>query len=142
MITLAMLIGLFVPAPKEREPFAGKPQSQSKIDLRKLQGEWIVVSLEAKGKDFTEEFSKAKVVIEKDKMTMGSGKDAMMADFSLDATTKPKQIDFNGVVKVQGIYELDGDTLKICFAAAGKPRPTEFTTKADRDHGMFAFKRK
>ena len=28
-----------------------------------------------------------------------------------------------------GIYELDGDTVKFCFAAPGKDRPTDFTTK-------------
>ena len=29
-----------------------------------------------------------------------------------------------------GIYELDGDSLKICYAAPGKDRPTEFNSKA------------
>ena len=29
----------------------------------------------------------------------------------------------------EGIYELDGDTQKICWAAPGKPRPTEFEAK-------------
>ncbi|MDZ4818747.1 MAG: hypothetical protein SGJ20_07225 [Planctomycetota bacterium] len=28
-----------------------------------------------------------------------------------------------------GIYELDGDTLIVCFAKPGEPRPTEFTTQ-------------
>ena len=28
-----------------------------------------------------------------------------------------------------GIYELKGDTLKVCFAKPGQNRPTEFTTK-------------
>ena len=32
-------------------------------------------------------------------------------------------------VIVKGIYELNGETLKICFAAPGKPRPTDFTNK-------------
>ena len=28
---------------------------------------------------------------------------------------------------------LDGDTVKICFAHAGNPRPTEFTTNGSDD---------
>ena len=27
-----------------------------------------------------------------------------------------------------GIYEIDGDTLKVCFDPEGKKRPTEFKT--------------
>jgi uncharacterized protein (TIGR03067 family) len=53
---------------------------------------------------------------------------------TLDPTKTPKAIDFEitsgtykGVVYL-GIYELDGDTLRICFAMPDRPvRPTEFT---------------
>jgi hypothetical protein len=31
---------------------------------------------------------------------------------------------------VQGIYEVEGDTFKLCYAAPGEARPKEFATKA------------
>jgi len=29
-----------------------------------------------------------------------------------------------------GIYELEGDGYRVCFALVGKPRPSEFTSKS------------
>ena len=57
--------------------------------------------------------------------------------FRLDPTAKPKTIDFKvisgfGKGKTDlAIYELDGDTLKICYAMGeGAKRPTEFKSVA------------
>ena len=58
--------------------------------------------------------------------------------FPLDAARKPRTIDFAQIygfpqekpVLVPGIYELDGETLKICRATSGDKRPTDFTTNA------------
>ena len=35
-----------------------------------------------------------------------------------------------------GIYELDGDTYKFLPVQAGKPRPTEFTSKSGSGHSL------
>ena len=50
----------------------------------------------------------------------------------LDPSKSPKTIDVTmtegpskGTVML-GIYEIDGDTLKVCFDPHGKKRPTEF----------------
>jgi hypothetical protein len=32
--------------------------------------------------------------------------------------------------KQVGAYEIDGDTVKFCFSAPDRERPTDFTTKA------------
>ena len=40
-----------------------------------------------------------------------------------------------------GIYELDGDTYKYCLAPAGKPQPTEFSSKAGTGHSLGVSKR-
>ena len=51
-------------------------------------------------------------------------------------TTKPKMVDLTFTAGPEkgktslGIYEVDGDTWKICLGLAGKGRPKEFTTKA------------
>ena len=41
-----------------------------------------------------------------------------------------------------GIYELEGDTFKVCFAAPGKAdRPTEFKSAAGSGHRLLVLKR-
>ena len=40
-----------------------------------------------------------------------------------------------------GIYELDGDTVKFCFAGPGKDRPTEFTANDGSQRTLSAWKR-
>ena len=54
---------------------------------------------------------------------------------SLDPTRSPKAIntwDQDGPYEdetVKGIYEIEGDSCKLCFSRPGDKRPTEFTTK-------------
>jgi len=44
-------------------------------------------------------------------------------------------------IRQLAIYTLDGDTLKICSAAAGKPRPTRFESKPGDFGGLWILKR-
>ena len=62
----------------------------------------------------------------------------MRARFTLDSSHRPSWVDYANLVgsnkgKAQaGIAEVDGDTLRVCVAAPGKPRPSDFTsTKSD-----------
>jgi uncharacterized protein (TIGR03067 family) len=96
---------------------------------QQLQGSWKVVVAEAADKgvivgdvltfadDNRLNFEKVRdQVVKKDSAT-----------FSVDATKKPKAIDLHPDKKpVLGIYELNGDRLKMCFSRPGKPRPTKF----------------
>jgi uncharacterized protein (TIGR03067 family) len=62
--------------------------------------------------------------------------------FELDASKNPRQIDFvRGQARRIGIYELDGDNLKLRFGPADD-RPKEFKTKPRTEHSLFALKRK
>jgi hypothetical protein len=40
-----------------------------------------------------------------------------------------------------GIYELDGDTYKVCYAVPGKPRPREFASRPDTGISLEVYKR-
>ena len=39
------------------------------------------------------------------------------------------------------IYEIDGDTLRVCYDLAGKNRPTEFSTSKERPFFLVIYRR-
>lgn len=106
-------------------------------DLKKVEGTWTLVSGEAEGKPLPEQDVKnAKLTIVGDQYTVQLGETGVKKGAQkLDPTTTPKQIDAQDtegptVGKNLGIYEFtaDGD-FRVCFAATGKARPTEFVAK-------------
>jgi uncharacterized protein (TIGR03067 family) len=121
----AFTLGLFAaPVPKEKEKVK---------DEDAIQGTWQVESFDmggAPGGPPPGEIAKLKLTFKDGKVTAnrgdGSKEDAI--DYKLDAKTKPKSIDLTeGGRPMLGIYELDGDTLKICMSEGGQQgvRPEE-----------------
>jgi uncharacterized protein (TIGR03067 family) len=121
------------------------PQGDSaKEELKRLAGAWDLVSFEIDGGKET--VKDGRLVIQGQKMTNYIG-DKLLAEstFSIDLTKKPKAIDWvsikpNEGMKSIGIYELDGDTLKIC-GTDGKERPTGFTPTKKNGWGLSVYKR-
>jgi uncharacterized protein (TIGR03067 family) len=112
-----------------------------KKDMDALQGKWQLVSLERDGKS-VDVPKDAVRVIKGDTYTINPRPDVTIeGKFKIDPTAKPKQIDTtpttgdNKGKTALGIYEIDGDALKICWAPAGKDRPTEF--KSAEGSGVF-----
>jgi uncharacterized protein (TIGR03067 family) len=112
---------------------------QSKKDHATLQGEWLIVSAESNGEPPPPGMlDGAKFAFSGDKLTL-LGKEGT---FELDASKNPRQIDLvRGKTRQIGIYELDGDDLKLCVGPSDD-RPKEFKTKARTDHSLFVLKRK
>jgi uncharacterized protein (TIGR03067 family) len=112
-------------------------------DTKELQGTWKTVASEVEGQKVEAFGTTTRVVIKGDQYIVeyppsesGEEKVSVMT-FTVDANKKPKAIDFasttdpGGGKLSKGIYELEGDTLKICFnPEKGGDRPTEFATKA------------
>jgi uncharacterized protein (TIGR03067 family) len=69
-----------------------------------------------------------KRVTQGNETTVLAGPNVMMkAEFTIDASTSPKSIDYLNKGKGQrGIYEFEGNVLKIYMAAPGSPRPARF----------------
>ncbi len=110
----------------------------AKKDEDKLQGTWQATEAVANGKPVPkEQLERMKVVFAGDTMSIfppdGDGKKSVENTFRVDPSKKPKAIDATraegdskGKV-AKGIYELDGDALKLCLSARlEKDRPTEF----------------
>ena len=116
-----------------------------KTDLDKLQGTWTVVSLELDEQPVS--VSGARIVIEGDRFTslgMGAAYEGVV---KLDASATPRTFDLkfaSGPEKGNtnlGIYELKGNTWRICLATRGRVRPKKFATKAGSGIALEVLKR-
>jgi uncharacterized protein (TIGR03067 family) len=122
-----------------------------KKELEKMQGTWQVVGVEANGEKAPKErVEKAnlRLTIKGNKYVYKAGdKDVGEGSFEIDVAKNPKTIDVSGttkdgkVEKTIGIYELKGDTMRVCFVPAGEERPKEFATKADSKAAILEYKR-
>src|SRR4051794_25699637 len=103
-------------------------------ELKKFQGTWTFESVEAGGKKVpADEFKGITVTFEGDKYTVKKGDEVIQAATQkLDPSKSPKTLDAtvaegpNKGAVLLGIYEIRGDTLKVCFDPEGKKRPTQF----------------
>jgi uncharacterized protein (TIGR03067 family) len=128
-----------------------RPQDDAaKKDLKQMEGTWAVVLEEISGQKTPEESKKVdvKLTVKDGKYTVLFGdKQAATGTIKLDAGKTPRQIDAiaaDGQFKdkaMPGIYEVKGDTMRVCFAQPGKDRPTEFHTKEGSGHMLFSYKR-
>lgn len=126
-----------------------EPAEAAGLDQKQLQGVWTVVSLESAGKMAPdEEIKNLQVVFADKQFVLREGNtDREKRVFRLDAAHNPRTIDFLGgadddSINGQGIYELVGDTLRICWCKGDdEPRPTDFATKADTAQFLVQLKR-
>jgi len=120
-------------------------------DLKKMEGTWQGTVLELGGKPPTDGEKKItiKLVVKGDRYTIFFSEQKISEGaFKLDEKNKPKRIDatasegdFKGKVQ-PGIYQLDGDELKVVFTEPDKERPTEFKTRAKTDEVLIRYQRK
>ena len=107
-------------------------------ELKKFQGTWTFESVETGGKEVpAAEFKGITVTFEGDKYAVKKGDEVIQAcTQKLDPSKSPKTLDVTVVegpnkgAVVLGIYEISGDTLKVCFDPEGKKRPTEFKSES------------
>ncbi len=122
----------------KRSKTVGRERLQAVQDeLKRFEATWKFVSIEVEGNAVpADKFEDDRLVLKGKQSTSTVQGNTVHGTFKIDPSAKPKTIDItitDGPGKdnsLKGIYELDGDTQKICWAAPGKPRPTEFEAKA------------
>jgi uncharacterized protein (TIGR03067 family) len=114
---------------------------EGKKDLERMQGDWAADSYVVDGMKLPDDDAQALFrTVQGDAYTVSRfNKVAGKGTFKLDATQKPKAIDALPAGRdkpLLGIYEFDGDRMKLCFAAPGQGRPTAFTSEAGSGHTL------
>jgi uncharacterized protein (TIGR03067 family) len=117
--------------------FTAVARSQDAVDDRKLlQGTWLPTAAELSENPLDEATLKTmKLVVEGDKYTITVGESPFdKGTIRIDPAAKAKTMDIIGTDGANkgktflAIYELNGDTLRICYDLTAKVRPTEFKT--------------
>jgi uncharacterized protein (TIGR03067 family) len=133
----------------------GIPRGQRKSDRDLLQGSWSIVGKEFMGKKAArEELEKLKgdMVVQGTSVTqwaVEAGKRFVVskATWKIDPKARPKRLDLTYTAgdlkgeKSLAIYELKGDTLRVCYSMKDEPRPTEFAGKPDGKALLLTYKR-
>jgi uncharacterized protein (TIGR03067 family) len=116
-------------------------QDKPNADQKTIQGAWKVIMQKPEAKGVALE----KLIINENKMSFhyklgerfAKPNDTVETEFKLDPTTSPKQIEFSAVAGPNkgklylGIYEINGDKLRICYRGPGKARPKDINENAD-----------
>jgi uncharacterized protein (TIGR03067 family) len=125
------------------------PKDLLRQEIARHQGTWVAVSMER------EEAKTSSEIVETITRTMDgdhvvwkrSGKPFAGTTIKLDPSTDPKSIDVtpdggpDRDKPVLGIYKLVGDSLTICMADAGGPRPKEFSSPKGSKRTLMSFRR-
>ncbi len=120
----------------------------AKSDTQALQGTWLPTTAELGGNKFPDEILKTiKLVIKDDKYTVTVGTQPDQGTVKLEPSAKPKSMTITGTEgpnkgkMIPAIYELNGDTLRVCYNLGGAERPTAFETKAGTQQFLVTYKR-
>src|SRR5262249_24592204 len=135
------------PARVEEKEKPSKRDQEARKDLLELQGTWKLESI-SDGKKERLDLKKRTMFVGADVMLVRDGdKIVQGGQLRLNPTKSPRCIDV--VVKrgeqedntMLGIYELKGDTLKVCFDPEGESRPKAFATKKETSVFVATYKR-
>ena len=123
--------------------------ADSPNDAKAVQGNWKPVKAELAGQPMTDDVLKSiSLKLENGKYEVFIGGNPDRGTYTLDSTSKPRSMSITGTdgpnhgKTFPAIYELKGDTLRICYDLSGAKRPTEFKTSAGTKLYLVTYNRK
>ena len=138
-----LYIGLTVAA--SLSAFAAAPPD----DAKSVQGIWTPAKADLGGQPMAEAVRKSiSLKLDNSKYEVFVGNKPDKGTYTLDSTSKPKSMTITGTEgpnhgrTFPAIYELKGDTLRICYDLSGAKRPTEFKSIAGTKLYLVTYNRK
>jgi uncharacterized protein (TIGR03067 family) len=148
-VAVLAIVSLFAAVRSQASDGEAKEEAVAK-ELQAFKGTWRMSSKEVDGKKLSEEEIKD-VIMTNDGAGRGSVRrgDKLLgeATVKLDPTTKPRTIDitFTNVERkgetLLGIYEIEGDTFRVCCARPADGRPAEFSARAGSRRILIVYQR-
>ena len=118
-------------------------------DAKAVQGNWRPARAELAGQPMADAILKIiSLKMDNGKYEVFVGKAPDRGTYTLDSTTEPKSMTVTGTAgpnigkTYPAIYELNGDTLRICYDLSGTKRPTEFKSIAGTQLYLVTYNRK
>ena len=123
------------------QPADSQSAVSAKEDLAKFQGAWKVEALESGGQ--RQDLPGARMIFTDHTARFEAQGAVFEMTFELIPGGKPKMINLVGPggVPAPGIYALDGDHLRICYAFGGPSRPTDFVTHPNTPGTYYVLRR-
>jgi uncharacterized protein (TIGR03067 family) len=122
--------------------------STAKEDTKEIEGTWVAVDAEQSGQKLPENvFKTIQLVLTADSYTVTVAGRLDKGTIKLMPNETPKAMDITGVEgpnkdkTILAIYELSGDTLKVCYALEGQKRPTELKSTPENKYFLVQYKR-
>jgi len=110
-------------------------QSTGQDDAKAVQGTWIPVKAEMAGQAMPEAVLKTIVLkLDQGKYEVSVAGKIDKGTCTQDPTTKPKRLSIQGTDGPNAgktflcIYEIDGDTFRVCYDLSGMKHPEDFAT--------------
>ena len=118
-------------------------------DAQAMQGTWTPTTAELGGQAMPDALLKSiSLKLDKDHYEAHVGDKSDKGTYTLDTASEPKGMSITGTEGPNrgktflAIYQLDGDTLRVCYELSGEKRPSEFKTSKGTTLYLVTYSRK
>jgi len=118
-------------------------------DAKSLEGTWKQVKAQLSGQPMSDDLVKSITLkMDKGNYEVFVGDKPDKGTYTIDSTTQPKSMTVTGTEgpnqgkTFPAIYDLNGDTLRICYDLSGAKKPTEFKSIAGTKLYLVTYVRK